>query len=132
VSKAVAYYDDIYLVGIHEEKTSEHRVTERDSVGRPGTVSFSGNYPDAANTETYGVLVINEDLWNKWFGKRQKLPNMATAEVAAETLVRDHPNIFYGCPVCTFRCKDRGEYEKHVHTHINRVISQFRIDVEED
>ena len=132
MSKAVAYYDDIYLVGTNEERTGRHRVTERDSKGRPGEVEFTGNYPEVNGVDTYGVLVLNEALWDKWFGKREKMVHMATAELAATVLVQEHVNIYYGCPLCAFKGKDKKQAQEHVHSHINRFMNQFRIEVEND
>jgi hypothetical protein len=132
VSKAVAYYDNIYLVGSNEERTGEHRVTEREGKERPGVLAFSGNYPMSTGDETYGTLVLNETLYTKWFGSRKRIPGMEDAATAAATLVREHSNIHYGCPVCTYRGKIREDAEAHVQEHINKNLSQYRIEIVED
>ena len=53
--RVIAYYDNIFLVATEGEKTSSHRVTERDKNGRPGTISFSGNYPMETGDATYST-----------------------------------------------------------------------------
>lgn len=126
--KVTAYYDHLYLVALNEEKTGSHRVTERDASGRPGTISFSGNFPTADPEQTYSTLVLDEDKWTQWFGKRKRLENMETAAVAAETLVKTYVNIYYGCPLCTFREKDLAIAKAHIHEHVNKFVQQFRIE----
>ena len=93
---------------------------------------FSGNFIANSAEETYGTLVLNEELWQKWFGAREKLPSMATAEIAAQTLVAGFASIYYGCPLCCWQGKLVSEYREHVHDHINHFISQFRIEIEEE
>ena len=132
MTRAVAYYDSIYLVATNEEKTSSHRVTPRDGQGRPGIVMFTGNMPTSNPGETYGTLVLTEELWQRWFGTRERIPSMATAEIAAQTLVSGFASIYYGCPLCCWQGKLVSEYREHVHEHINRFISQFRIEIEEE
>ena len=132
MTRAVAYYDSIYLVATNEEKTSNHRVTTRDGQGRPGVVMFSGNMPASTPGETYGTLVLTEELWQRWFGTRERIPSMATAEIAAQTLVSGFASIYYGCPVCCWRGKVFTEYYDHVHEHINKQISQYRIEIEDE
>jgi len=132
MKKYVAYYDNIYLVALNEEKTSEHRVTERDDKGRPGTIRFFGNSPLGDGEMTYGTLVLNAKKWKEWFGRRKKLPGFETHERAAETLVSNYPSINYGCPLCTFQTKSREEHDAHIFEHINKFISQFRIEEVED
>lgn len=132
MSKVILHYDDIYLVGTNEERTSAHRVTERDSRGRPGVVEFTGNYPEVNGEETYGVLVLNEELWERWFGKREKLVHMATADLAATCLVQEHPNIYYGCPLCTYKSKNREQAKTHIEEHANKFFKQFRVEVVEE
>lgn len=80
---------------------------------------------------TYSTLVIDDAKWDAWFGKRKKMDNMKTAEIAAETLVSQHQNIYYGCPLCTIRGKVKAEIDRHVAEHINKWLSQFRVEVEE-
>ena len=132
MSRFVAYYDNIYLVAANEEKTSSHRVTTRDDKGRPGVVMFTGNFPANSAEETYGTLVLNEELWQNWFGTRNRLPSMDTAEIAAQTLVSGFTSIYYGCPLCAWRGKVYLEYQEHVHEHINKQISQYRFEIEEE
>ncbi len=130
MSKVIIHYDNIYLVGMNEERSSSHRVTGREH-GRPGTVSFTGHFPLENGEETYGVLVINEELWAKWFGSKDRLPHMDTAALAAAYLVKNQPNIFYGCPFCTFRTKEYEDARLHIEQHASKYFSQFRIEVEE-
>jgi len=130
MSKAVAYYDSIYLVATDEERASSHRVTEREGPKRPGEVKFSGVFPMGTSDETYGTLVLDEEKWKEWFGRRQKLEGMMTAKEAAETLVSQHAHIYYGCPLCIFRSSDAEEAKAHIHEHINKFVQQFRIEME--
>ena len=130
--KVVAHYDSIYLVAMYEEKTSSHRMTEREGGKRPGTISFSGNHPLETGEDTYSALVLNEELWQEWFGDRTRLPHAETAAFAAEYLVSHFPHIYYGCPLCTFRCNVLKEARGHIHEHINKFVQQFRMEVEEE
>ena len=132
MSRIVAHYDYIFLVGLGGHRSGKHRVTSREGKGRPGTVQFSGSFPLSNPDETYSTLVINEDWWTERFGERNRLPNMDTAEIAAATLVKTCLGISYGCPLCAFRTNDADLAKKHIHTHINKFISQFRLEVIEE
>ena len=131
MSKVTAYYAAIYLVATQDSNNSKHRVTERGPRGaRPGVVQFSGRFPFSANDDVYSTLVLQPDCWDEWFKGRKLLEGMTTPEEAAETLVRKNMNIYYGCPLCDILGKDRDSMREHVHTHINKFVSQFRIEVE--
>jgi len=130
--KVVAYYDNIFLVATQEERTSSHRITARDSQKRPGTIRFSGNFPMPDSDNTYGTLVLNEDKWKEWFSRRKCLPGRETAEITAVSLVTQFANIYFGCPLCTFKGKDLDEARAHIHAHINKFVQQFRIEIVEE
>lgn len=123
-------FNHIYLVGYNSNRSSEHRVTERDGTNKPKTVRFVGNYVTEFPEVTYGTLVIDEDIWKKWFDGSKFLPGMETATSAAEVLVRE-PGVYYGCPVCSYKTKSRKDADIHVTEHINKFITQFDFEVEE-
>lgn len=133
MSRAVAYYDSVYLVAFQDQSHSKHRVTTRGpGQQRPGVVQFSGNFPVPVGDDTYSTLVLDEAKWEKWFGGRTLVPGMTTAVEAATTMVETNANINYGCPLCAVRGSDREKIEAHIHEHINKFVSQFRIEIEED
>jgi hypothetical protein len=81
--------------------------------------------------EVYSSLVLTQENWDSWFNGRTMIPGYETAEHAAEMLVKNNLTIFWGCPLCTFRAKDRKEAQEHIHIHANKFVTQFRIEVEE-
>lgn len=119
-------YNKIYLVGINEERTSSHRVVGRVDGQKPECVSFSGRFPLESGEDTYGTLVLDEELWKR-FSDKELIPGMDTYEKAAATLVK-LPNIYYGCPLCSFRAKDKDIAEAHIQEHLDKWISQFDIE----
>jgi len=124
-------YNKLYLVATNEEKSSSFRVTPRDSYGRPGEISFSGNFPLGNGVDTYSTLVLDDENWDRWFSKREKLDGFHTAAEAAETLVRNFPSISYGCPLCIYRSKNLEDARNHIDEHINKYVSQFDVTVDE-
>lgn len=119
-------YNKVYLVGINEERTSSHRVVTRTDEQKPEYVSFSGRFMLENGEDTYGTLVLDETMW-KGFAGKQLVPGMETYEGAAAMLVK-LPNIYYGCPLCSFRAKDKDVAEKHIQDHLDKWISQFEIE----
>jgi hypothetical protein len=124
-------YDDIYLVAVERGIHPSFRVTKRDGPGRPKTVRFLGNRPDDMG-RPMGTLVINEDLWEEWYGEDKKLANMETAEIAAETMVKNNPNVHYGCPLCTVKFSTYEASHEHIINHAEEFIQQFRIEIGEE
>lgn len=123
-------YNKVYLVGYDANRSSAHRVTSREGLVKPKEIRFSGNVATEVPDTCYGVLELTEDLWHKWFDDCSMLPNMATIDIAAETLIKE-PGIFYGCPLCSFHLKDRMLTNKHVQEHVNKFVTQFDFEVEE-
>jgi len=125
-------FPHIYIVAFDSQRTSSHRVTKREDGGPPPkTVVFSGNVSTENPEITYGTLVIDEAWWKQQYGKGPFMPGMETAASAAATLVK-LTDIFYGCPICSYRTKKLADAEKHVNDHVNKFITQFKIDVEEE
>jgi hypothetical protein len=129
--KVRAKYNSIYLVGYNDCKSAGFRITERQGVVRPKEVKFFGNIATENPEITYGVLEINENLWKQWFGDGPFIKGMNTARSTAEILVKE-PGIYYGCPICSFKVKDRKLADKHIDEHVNKFISQFEFELEEN
>jgi len=127
-----AYYDKIYLVALHEDRNSSHRVTEREGGVRPGTVSFTGHYLMPDGETSYSTLVLDEATWSSWFKGRKMLPGFEDYESAAANIVKRCVHVYYGCPLCSIRFKKYEDAKEHIHKHINKFINQFRIELEED
>lgn len=149
--KVIAHYRPIFLVAYHESKNSEHRVTDRGpGVQRPGTIKFVGSCASTDPNATFGTLVLTEAKWEEWFAGRHFMPGMTTAAEAAETLVsgqlgtsvgsreagppvnRGPANIFYGCPICSYKGKDREEVAEHIRTHVAKFLTQFELEIVDD
>jgi hypothetical protein len=126
-----AKYNSIYLVGYNASKSSGFRITDRIGVVKPKEVKFFGNVSTENPEITYGVLEINETLWKEWFGDGPFIKGMSSARSAAEIFVKE-PGIYYGCPLCSFKVKDKGLAEKHISEHVNKFITQFDFEVEEN
>jgi hypothetical protein len=128
--KIKASFPHIYLVGYDSDKGSSHRVTERSGPAKPKECAFFGNVGTENSEVTYGTLVIDETLWQKWYGDGPFIKGMETAANAAQTLIR-LTGVYYGCPLCSFRTKKYEESAKHIDEHVNRFMTQFQIEVEE-
>ena len=122
-------YPHIYLVADGGEKGASIRITKRDEHGRPGEVHFAGRRPDQFG-QPMGTLVIDDELWEKWFGHRERLPHMDTALKAAQWIVANCTNIYFGCPLCLFRTKSYDEYLEHIRGIGKWVMEQFKVQVE--
>jgi hypothetical protein len=80
-----------------------------------------------------GTLVLDENLWQEWFGdipEDEFLPGMATAEEAAETLVGSQHRISYGCPLCTRQFDSLEEAQKHTEEEMKMLLEKFEVAVE--
>jgi hypothetical protein len=129
--KLKAKYNSIYLVGYNECKSAAFRVSEREGVVKPREVRFTGNVSTENPEITYGVLEINDELWFKWFDGSKMLPQMSTCDKAAETLIKES-GIYYGCPLCSFKTKSRDISKHHIDEHVNKFITQFTFELEEN
>lgn len=125
-----ASFPHIYLVAYDADKTSSHRVTERNGVAKAKECAFFGNVATENSDVTYGTLVIDEDLWKKWYKDGPFVKGMETAANAAQTLTH-LSGIYYGCPLCSYRTKRYEESVKHIAEHVNRFITQFEFEAEE-
>lgn len=122
-------YNKIYLVATRESRSSSHRVTPRVGIERPKTVQFSGNYPlETVDEGTYGTLVLTEELWQEWFSGMEMMPGFETAAKAANTLVQKNTSIYYGCPLCAYRGKNKKDADVHIAAHLEKWEEQFVIE----
>ena len=128
--KIKANFPHIYLVAYDSDKTSSHRVTERNGPAKSKECAFFGNVSTENSEITYGTLVIDEMLWKKWYDNGPFVKGMETAANAANTLMH-LPGVYYGCPLCSFRTKRYDESVKHIDEHVNRFITQFDFEVED-
>jgi len=124
----------IYLVGRGDAANTEVRVTVRpdDGVTKPATCRFVALSTDE-RANRLGTLVLTEELWKSWYGKyraKDFMPGMGTAENAAETMVRNISGVFYGCPLCNFRTKDRQAAQEHADQEAARILHFFDVTVE--
>jgi hypothetical protein len=119
-------FNDIYLVGYNENKSSSHRVTERVGIVKPKEVKFFGNVATETPDVCYGVIQINEDLWQHWFSKGPFIKGMETAESAARELLKES-GVYYGCPLCSFKTKDVNVNKAHIADHVSKFITQFEV-----
>jgi hypothetical protein len=115
-------YNKLYLVALGSGIHASHRVTA-DS-GRPGNVSFSGMRADE-NGDPMGTLVLDDALWNEWWGKRKLLDHMKTARSAADWLVQRWPTIFYGCPFCNTRFSNADDHKAHIEEELSNILKMF-------
>lgn len=126
-----AKYNKIYLVGYRDSKSASFRVTTREGASKPKEVKFFGNVSSEVPDNEFGVLELSAELWQQWFADCTMLPQMATYSSAAAVLVKE-ANIFYGCPLCSFHTKDKKVADKHIDEHVNKFITQFEFELEEN
>lgn len=126
-----AKFNKLYLVGVRNEASGEHRVAEREGKARPASIQFTISKTVGADNQPVGTLVIDEVFWKERFGGKKLLPGMGTAAEAAETLVGE-ANIFFGCPLCEFLTKDREEHTKHIAEHTSRLLEYLDIQLVEE
>lgn len=125
-------YNKIYLCSLYSTH-GEHRVTRRTSSRvPPKTIQFAGNRvgPDG---EPMGTLVLDEKIWNEWFGnvpKDEFLPGMSTAHDAAETLVNSQSRISYGCPLCVKQFDSLEKAQKHTEEEMKMLLEGFEVIME--
>lgn len=124
-------FTKIYLVATGGAAGTEFRVAERVGKARPASVQFSVTKTVGPDNLPIGTLVLDEQLWNTWFGGKSLLPGMETAEQASNTMVSTTPEIFYGCPLCDWLTKDLAEHRRHVSEHANKLIQFLDFELEE-
>lgn len=128
MSKVELTYKSIYLVAVGESINGDHRVTARPAAGRPKTVRFLGRQV-GANGEPMGTLVLNEELWQRWYENDELLAGFETAAKAARTLVARNAHILYGCPLCGFTCGTAKASKQHIEQHGQRVLDMFEVKI---
>ena len=121
----------IYLVGQGEAARTEVRVTQRseDGVSKPATCRFLALGRDEWDNPL-GVLALTEEKWQEWYGKykpKEFIPGMTTAAEAAEKMVKTIDRVFYGCPLCNFRTKDRQAIDEHVVQEAEHILAFFDV-----
>lgn len=90
----------------------------------PSGVSLSGR--------AYGTLVLDEATWERWKKEGEViLPGYETARSAALQMVK-RPEIYFGCPLCSYRGKDIEKYHNHVEACIGRFTDVVGTDDEEE
>jgi len=128
-------YPFIYLIALPAFKRAGIRVANRqynekgELTHKPAQVYFAGNRVQP-HGQALGTLVVDEAMWTKWFGNREKLPHMDTAEKACRWIVKNNDGVFYGCPLCDFRTKDYENYKAHMASKDAWLLKQFDIIVE--
>ena len=135
---AVAKYQKIYLVSVGGNHRGEYRVTKRpydergNHIGRPAVCQFFGNRY-AGKDITMGTLVLTEKLWREWYKEYRKsdfLPGMYNAKDAAERMVRENENIFYGCPIGILVFSTLEEAQAQADIEFKRVFEEYGLEEE--
>jgi len=78
-----------------------------------------------------GTLVIDEELWQKWYGHYEPadfIPRMETAHSAAQKLVEENTHVHYGCPLCLARYNSLEEAQEHTADEMQRQLLMFQME----
>lgn len=134
----IAKYQKIYLVSVGGNHRGEYRVTKRpiddsgNSMAKPAVCQFWGNR-DAGEGKTMGTLVLTEKTWREWYKDYRKadfLPGMYHAVDAAEKMVRENQNVFYGCPLGISIFTTLEEAQAQADGDFKRVFEQYGFEEE--
>lgn len=127
-----AKFNKLYMVAARGSASAEVRVAEREGKARPAVVQFAVCKTEGPENEPVGALVLDEEIWKKWFGGKKLLPDMETAHSAAHWMVNNMPEVYYGCPLCAYKTKDEAEHTAHATDHTNRLLQFLDIEFTEE
>jgi hypothetical protein len=118
-------YERFYVIAHTFGVGGKYRVTQDGN----GYLQFAGRRPGEGDT-VVGVLEFSEEAYQKWFGKKDKMPGFETAESAVRHMVAHNAHLAFGCPFCAFQSKSLEAGRTHIEQHTQAILSNYRLTVE--